>query len=215
MNYEQIKPPILSTVGQDGLCLDYVTRFFGVPDHYPSATVAWADAQFKHPGEQPPSGVSVPVWFSYNGPDGHVAGSTPEGVYSTSAQGDKVFASVEALVAWMGEGFEYLGWSEDINNVRVVQEAQMAGLDLNGARILAAFIGGRDGRGGRLNALTGETDADLETHHVGVDAATDIFTWFTSAESAAYIQALDAVYAKAAEGGTAPTVLAPGTYKVN
>lgn len=205
MSYTQIKPPIVGTVGQDGLCLDYVTRFFGVPDKYDSATDAWADAQYKHPGEQPPSDVAVPVWFSYNGPDGHVAGSVPgTGVYSTSAQGDKTFTSVQALVSWMGEGFKYLGWSEDINSVRVVQPQgviTMPGLDLNGARILAAYIGGRDGRGGRPNALAGDTDADLIAHHVGVEAETDIFTWFTSDESHAYIAELEAVYAQAATNG--------------
>lgn len=105
------------------MCLAYVTEVFGVPAKYPSATVGWANAQYKHP-EQPPSGVSVPVWFKYNGPDGHVAVSTPSGIYSTSSQGDKIFGSIQQLVSWMGEGMTYLGWSEDVNNVRVVQPQQ-------------------------------------------------------------------------------------------
>lgn len=126
MEYTQLKVSNLNIVGQEGLCLAYVTEVFSVPNYYPSATVAWQSAQYKHPSEQPPTDVAVPVWFSYNGPDGHVAVSVPgKGIYSTSAQGDKVFTSVAALVSWMGEGMTYLGWSEDINNVSVVQGVDM------------------------------------------------------------------------------------------
>jgi hypothetical protein len=119
--YEQAIQPNLSIVGQDGYCLVYVHEVFGVPAEYPSATVAWQSAQFPHPGETPPSNIAVPVWFSYNGPDGHVAVWDKGTIYSTSAQGDKTFPSIQALVSWMGEGMTYLGWSEDINSVRVVQ----------------------------------------------------------------------------------------------
>ncbi len=126
MEYRQIKEPNLSIVGREGWCLAYVTEVFGIPGKYPTAISGWENAQHKHTG-MPPANVAVPVWFSYNGPDGHIAAWVPgKGVYSTSARGDKVFSSVEALVAWMGEGFKYLGWTEDLNGVNVVQEVAPA-----------------------------------------------------------------------------------------
>lgn len=123
MEYTQVKKPNLSIVGQEGMCLAYVTEVFEVAPKSPTAIAGWENAQFKHPGATPPANVSVPVWFSYSGPDGHVAAWVPgQGIYSTSARGDKIFSSVESLMSWMGEGFEYLGWTEDINGVRVVEE---------------------------------------------------------------------------------------------
>jgi LysM repeat protein len=120
---EQLKEPNLSVVGESGECLVYVREIFGVAAKYPTATAAWENAEFKHEGDQPPTDVSVPVWFSYNSPDGHVAVSSGGKIYSTSAQGDKVFSSVQELVDWMHEDFTYLGWSEDVDGVRVVQPA--------------------------------------------------------------------------------------------
>jgi hypothetical protein len=120
MNYQQLIQPNLNVVGQDGLCLAYVTEVFGVPNYYPSATAAWQDAQFKHT-DQPPTNISVPVWFNYNGPDGHVAVWANGVIHSTSAKGMQTFGGIQALINWMNEGFVYLGWSEDINKVRVVQ----------------------------------------------------------------------------------------------
>ena len=122
MTYTQLKQPDLNVIGQEGLCLAYVTEVFGVPNFYPSAINAWQNAQLPHANEQPPTDVSVPVFFSYNGPFGHVAVSVPgKGVYSTSALGDEIFSDVAHLVSWMGEGMTYLGWSEDVNKVKVVQ----------------------------------------------------------------------------------------------
>lgn len=120
MDYTQLIQPNLSIVGQDGLCLAYVRAVFGATGSYPSATVGWQDAQYKHSGN-PPSNISVPVWFSYNGPDGHVAVWAEGTIHSTSAQGMKTFSSISSLCAWMGEGMTYLGWSEDVDKLRVVQ----------------------------------------------------------------------------------------------
>lgn len=122
----QLKAPNLNIIGQSGWCLQYVTEIFGAMGHGANSNTTaiseWNSAAYKHPGVNPPADVAVPVWFSYNGPSGHVAVSVPgKGVYSTSAVGDKVFSSVEALVNWMGEGFKYLGYSEDINTVRVAE----------------------------------------------------------------------------------------------
>lgn len=124
MSYNQLKQPNLTVVGQEGLCLAYVTEVFGIPNKYPSATVAWQDAQYPHPNETPPINISVPVWFKYDGPDGHVAVWSNGVIHSTSAQGMKTFNSIQELCTWMGEGMTYLGWSEDINSIQVVESEE-------------------------------------------------------------------------------------------
>lgn len=119
MSYMQLKPTNLSIVGVEGFCLVYAREIFGVAAKYPTAAAGWQGAQYKHAGEQPPTDVSVPVWYSWE-TSGHVAVSVPgKGVYSTTVQGDKVFANVQLCGAYVRA--TYLGWSEDINGVRVVQ----------------------------------------------------------------------------------------------
>jgi len=118
--YQQLVQPNLNIVGQDGLCLVYVREVFGAPAEYPTASVAWQNTQYPHAGEQPPSTLAVPIWFSWE-TDGHVAVWDNGTVYSTTAQGDKTFPSIQALMDYIQEGIAYLGWSEDINSERVVQ----------------------------------------------------------------------------------------------
>ena len=122
MSYEQLVQPNLSVVGQPEECLAYVREVFGATSEYPTAAAGWENAQYKHAGEQPPAN-SVPIWFSYNGPDGHVAVWNNGTIYSTSKEGDKTFPSIQELIDWMNEGFVYLGWSEDVDSKRVVEPA--------------------------------------------------------------------------------------------
>jgi hypothetical protein len=157
MNYQQLVQPNLSVVGVPEECLAYVRAVFGATFEYPTAISNWQNAQYPHPNEQPPANVSVPVWFSYNGPDGHVAVSTPQGVYSTSAVGDKVFGSVAELVQWMGEGMVYLGWSEDVDKLRVVQPQGDNNM-LDEAGIVSDFQGylGRSPNQNEINGWLGK-----------------------------------------------------------
>lgn len=118
MAYRQLRAPNLKTVGKSGYCLVYARSVFGVGSKWATAALAWANASYKHTGN-PPNDASVPVWFKY-GKDGHVAVSVPgKGVYSTTAQGVKVFKTVAECASYVKA--TYLGWSEDINGVRVVQ----------------------------------------------------------------------------------------------
>lgn len=119
MEYTQLKQPNLNIVGQDGYCLVYVREVFGVPAKYNTASDAWHNAQYQHTG-YPPTGIAVPIWFSWE-TDGHVAVWDNGTIYSTTAHGDKTFSSIQELVDFIQEGIVYLGWSEDINAVRVVQ----------------------------------------------------------------------------------------------
>jgi hypothetical protein len=124
MNYEQLRTFIPSVTAPAGDCLIYSREAFGIPAKFPTATSGWDNAVYKHEGETPPSNISVPVWFSYSGPDGHVAVWVNGVIHSTSARGMQTFNSIQALIDWMNEGFVYLGWSEDIDGVSVVQEVK-------------------------------------------------------------------------------------------
>lgn len=132
MDYTQLKTPNLNVIGQNDDCLLYVRSIFGAPAKYAYAYSAWQNTQFPHPDIQPPNNVAVPIWFSWTGTVGgvtqnwgHVALWDNGTIYSTTAQGDKTFSSIQALVEYIKEDIEYLGWSEDINNVRVVEGEDM------------------------------------------------------------------------------------------
>ena len=116
----QLKKPNLAIVGFSGLCLNYARRVFGVAPKYATAWLAWKGAKYKHPTRTLPN-VAVPVWFSYHIP-GHVAVYVPKkGIYSTTRYGVKVFPSISALEQFIS-GAKYVGWTEDINGVRVVKQ---------------------------------------------------------------------------------------------
>jgi len=123
-NYIQLVQPNLNIVGVDGECLVYVREINGAPPVYPTALVAWQNTQYKHAGSTPPSNISVPIWFDWE-TDGHVAEWAQGKIYSTTAQGDKIFSSIQNLMDYIGGGIEYLGWSEDINNARVVEPQEV------------------------------------------------------------------------------------------
>jgi|GEM_PF-3120777 len=108
-----------------GMCLRYTRQWFGVASKYPTAASAWSHAAHKHPGEMPPSGAVVPVWFKYTNPAGHVAMRLSDGSVVT-VNGFKVsrFSSIAAMT-WAGFG-AYLGWAEDLNGVRVYTPATPA-----------------------------------------------------------------------------------------
>lgn len=121
MSYTQLKSPNLSVVGVEGYCLVYVREIFGVAAKYPTAASAWQNAEYKHVGlsTPTPTDVAVPVWFTWEA-SGHVAVSVPgKGIYSTTAQGDKVFGNIEEVAQYIGG--TYLGWSEDVDGVRVCE----------------------------------------------------------------------------------------------
>lgn len=123
----QLIEPNLSVVGYPDYCLAYVEQVFGVQnDPDPDAWQGWLNTKFKHT-DPIPADVSVPVWFSWTGTIGgitqnwgHVAVSTPQGVYTNplSGSGHKVFPSVPALAT--AYGVKYVGWSEDIGNLKVI-----------------------------------------------------------------------------------------------
>jgi LysM repeat protein len=117
---EQLKQANLNIAGIPGECLMWVREVFGIAAKYPTAISGWENAEYKHAGEQPPAGVDVPVWFTWE-TSGHVGISTPQGVYSVLKNGVEIKPNVEVLASDIGG--TYLGWSEDVDGVRVVQPA--------------------------------------------------------------------------------------------
>ncbi len=120
-----------ATQGIPYLCLDFATQVFSVPNKYYFATEAWKATRYKHSSTEPLPNVSVPVWFNWSGTVegvykdwGHVAVWFPgKGVLSspfTRNLKQQWFDSPAKLIAYLGSG-SYVGWSEDINDVRVAE----------------------------------------------------------------------------------------------
>lgn len=144
----QLVVPNLSVVGYPSYCLAYAGAVFGLSsENTPDAWEGWLATQFKHVDALP--NLVVPVWFSWTGTIGgitqnwgHVAVSTPGGIYTNplTGSGHKVFPTVPDLEA--AYGVKYVGWSEDISNLRVVEEDEMSTIGDVEARILIKHIYG-------------------------------------------------------------------------
>jgi hypothetical protein len=174
----QINQPNTSIKESAGWCLRFADRTLGVPAAYLTAWSAWEATKYKHLDRNFPN-VAVPVWFDWWGDVGsgykrygHVAVRMPDGTIHSSPLtgfGRSTFISVDDLCRQFGNGMKYVGWSEDISNVRIVEVEEMVKVDLSVARILVAGIAGRNGINGRVNALAGQCDEELKKNHVGQD----------------------------------------------
>lgn len=136
MKYEQLRKPDLTVKDKMGYCLRYARSVFSINPKYYTARIAWDKANYKHYGTRP-TNVAVPVWYSWKATLdgkyqdwGHVAINVPgKGVYSSPirssqvAKGYAIYKTPESLGSALGA--KYLGWSEDINGVRVVRGEEM------------------------------------------------------------------------------------------
>lgn len=123
--YDQVISPNTNIAWVNEECLQDVREAFGVGAKFPTAIANWnANSAVNHPGATPPSNISVPIFFSIPSvPDGHVCLWNNGIIITSSARGKQTFSSIQALIAWMNEGFEYLGWSEEIESTPVVKAA--------------------------------------------------------------------------------------------
>lgn len=104
--------------GYGGQCLKWVRLCFGVGAKYSTALKAWQNAAHKHTDPNPPA--NVPVFFapSRNG-YGHVAYSLGNRRVRTTNSGTGTIynTTIDNIVKSWGQA--YLGWTEDLNGVRV------------------------------------------------------------------------------------------------
>lgn len=139
----QLVSPNLDYPARAGYCLEYVDRAFGILSGEPTAWQAWLNTQFKHQDQNFPP-LEFPVFFDGFHGEGHVAIQTPNGVCSSPPNlgqvGHVVFPSVDALAK--AYGVTYVGWSEDLTNVRVIEEDEMSTIGDVEARILIKHIYG-------------------------------------------------------------------------
>lgn len=146
---KQLVSPNLGQQSEAGWCLFFARSAFGAPAVENSAWEGWLNTDFKHTDALP--NVSVPVWFqhygSYGNPPvyknwGHVAIYVPGRGFLSSpitfiGPGQQWFDSIDALVNEMnrivqGSNTKYVGWSEDISNVKVVEGKVMDTVDRGG-----------------------------------------------------------------------------------
>ena len=104
----------------NNLCLQFVRTCYRVPPREPNARLGWANAKKRHKTSNAASiPAGVPVWWNTKTTNDHVAISAGNGMcYSTDVPRGKVglIGINDLSKRW---GATLLGWSEDINGVRV------------------------------------------------------------------------------------------------
>lgn len=127
MNSQTIQPNP-NTKDQAGFCLRFTQTVWSAPVRYSTAWQSWENTQYKHPtSENIPNDVGVIVWFDHwgtyggqYGQYGHVVSWIPGKGYlssPTSGYGQKWLSSIEEVER--AYNATYVGWSEDINGLRV------------------------------------------------------------------------------------------------
>src|SRR5690606_1494868 len=95
-----------------------------VPGVHPTAIAAYNATKKRHTGRKPPYGV--PVWFepSKNVAAGHVAFSLGDGTVLTTNSATNRIHRVKISTLEKSWGQPYLGWTEDINGVRIYKPSR-------------------------------------------------------------------------------------------
>jgi hypothetical protein len=132
VTWTQLRQPGVNKPCRPGWCLVYVQDVFGIPAKQPSALADWQANTYNHADQDFPEGVAVPIWFSGRSGDlklyGHVAvrmsdGSVWSASHPTSDQ-PMHFNSIDALNSYYGGQLIYLGWSEDVEDVLVIEQEE-------------------------------------------------------------------------------------------
>lgn len=153
----QLVNPNPDTVDGAGFCLRFTQTVWGAPARYESAWQAWNATTYKHGTGEPLPDVSVILWFShfgtYGNPPrydnwGHVVTYFPgRGFLSSpgSGVGQLWLDSIRAVESTFAS--KYVGWSEDINGLRVAEIEDEMNDEQNNALMSvykATFFGGGD-----------------------------------------------------------------------
>lgn len=128
----QLVQPNLEITDGAGWCLRFTQSVWGAPVRYNSAWDAWEATEYKHgTGEALPEDASCVVWFSHFGTYGtpptyanwgHVVTWVPgKGFLSSPGQGygQQWFNSTTEIERYFRAS--YVGWTEDINGLRVIE----------------------------------------------------------------------------------------------
>ena len=131
MAYTQLITATPSIYCRPGWCLEYVRGTYRLPADvaYPTAISNWLKSPTKHQDRNFPDGMWTPIWFTLKyEPAGHVALLAPDGsVYSSSSPISNLpvhHSSLDALIAYYARAnpLTYLGWTEDIQGIKVMEE---------------------------------------------------------------------------------------------
>lgn len=109
-----------ATTGYGGRCLQFVRTCFDIPSRYASAIAAWNSAENRHPTSSTSSiPIGAPVFFAPHGsPYGHVAIYAGDGLMrSTNSATGRIHT--HRVADWVRWGYRLLGWTEDLNGVRI------------------------------------------------------------------------------------------------
>lgn len=123
MGYKQTKDFVPSKGGtQKGMCLKNVRLGYGIGPKYDDATQAWNNTQ-QHTTRSIPSGVEVPLFYSYTTTIGgvrrnygHINVQLADGRVWSDGEYFNSLSHYEAVKAPV-----YIGWGESINGVRVLE----------------------------------------------------------------------------------------------
>jgi len=149
---KQLRNPNFNVSDDAGWCLRFADKVFNIKAVYPTAWKAWKGTKFPHADRNFPAGVAVPVFFDWWGDVGsgraqygHVAVRGADGkIYSSPLKGNgkSVFNSVDALVKAFGGGMIYVGWAEDLSNIRIVEGEDMSKITKEQEIVLAQGVTG-------------------------------------------------------------------------
>ena len=129
---KQLISPNPNQTGKSLWCLKFAGDVFSLQNRpYDYATQAWNATKYKHQTDVMPD-VAVPVWFTWTGTIdkvkqnwGDVAVWVPGvGVIGSPLKGktgQHRCANVYERAKAIGGGAQYLGWSEDLNDIRLVK----------------------------------------------------------------------------------------------
>lgn len=138
MAWKQKVSPNVNVPGYSGGCLAYVDDGVNPSQRQPTAQASWylaVNTGVAHSGQEPPLNVWVPVYYTIdNGPwagYGHVAWFYSNGkdtlIYDSEfGCGNRTgpYANGQELFNYMGWQMSYLGWSEAVDGLRIVENVE-------------------------------------------------------------------------------------------
>lgn len=123
----------VGTKGYGGMCLQFTRLAHEVGPKYGHARLAWQRSRQHRTSSTAQMPVGVPIWLDKPGSKyGHVAVYVGNGqMVTTRASTNRIH--LDSVDLWRSWGWRVLGWSEDINGVRVWSPPSSSGTGSSGA----------------------------------------------------------------------------------